>query len=34
MSDEYKFRVVDTSATIQDVSDQIKELIEPMLAPS
>jgi dTMP kinase len=34
MSDEYEFRVVDTSATIQDVSDQIKELIEPMLAPS
>jgi dTMP kinase len=34
MSDEYEFRVVDTSASIQDVSDQIKELIEPMLAPS
>ena len=34
MSDEYGFRVVDTSGGIQDVSDQIKELIEPMLAPS
>jgi dTMP kinase len=34
MSDEYEFRVVDTSASIEDVSDQIKELIEPMLAPS
>jgi dTMP kinase len=34
MSDEYEFRVVDTSASIQDVSDQIKELIEPMLAQS
>jgi dTMP kinase len=34
MSDEYEFRVVDTSASVEDVSDQIKELIEPMLAPS
>jgi dTMP kinase len=34
MSDEYGFHVVDTSAGIQDVSDQIKELLEPMLAPA
>ena len=33
MSDEYGFRVVDTSASIQNVSDQIKELLEPILVP-
>ncbi len=32
MTDEYGFHVVDTAASIQDVSDQIKELVEPMLA--
>jgi dTMP kinase len=32
MSDEYGFHVVDTAASIQDVSDQIKELVEPMLS--
>jgi dTMP kinase len=34
MTDEYGFHVVDTAASIQDVSDEIKELLEPMLAPS
>ena len=34
MTDEYGFNVVDTSASIQDVSDEIKELVEPMLASS
>jgi dTMP kinase len=33
MSDEYGFRVVDTSPGIQNVSDQIKELLEPILVP-
>jgi dTMP kinase len=33
MTDEYGFHVVDTSGSIQDVSDQIKELLEPMLVP-
>jgi len=33
MTDEYGFRVVDTSASIQSVSDQIKGLLEPMLVP-
>ena len=33
MSDEYGFRVVDTSPGIQSVSDQIKELLEPILVP-
>jgi dTMP kinase len=33
MSDEYGFRVVDTSPGIQNVSDQIKELLEPILLP-
>jgi len=32
MADEYGFHVVDTAASIQDVSDQIKELVEPMLS--
>jgi dTMP kinase len=32
MTDEYGFHVVDTAASIQDVSDQIKELVEPMLS--
>jgi dTMP kinase len=32
MTDEYGFHVVDTAASIQDVSDQIKDLVEPMLA--
>jgi len=32
MTDEYGFHVVDTAASIQDVSDKIKELVEPMLA--
>jgi dTMP kinase len=31
MTDEYGFRVVDTSGSIQNVSDQIKGLLEPML---
>ena len=34
MSDEYGFHVVDSSASIQSVSDQIKELLEPMLVPA
>ena len=34
MTDEYGFHVVDTATSIQDVSDQIKELVEPMLAPA
>ena len=34
MTDEYGFHVVDTAASIQDVSDQIKELVEPMLSAS
>jgi dTMP kinase len=33
MTDEYGFRVVDTSGSIQNVSDQIKELLEPILVP-
>jgi hypothetical protein len=33
MTDEYGFRVVDTSGSIQNVSDQIKGLLEPMLVP-
>ena len=33
MTDEYGFRIVDTSASIQSVSDQIKGLLEPMLVP-
>jgi thymidylate kinase len=33
MTDEYGFHVVDTSGSIQNVSDQIKELLEPMLVP-
>ncbi len=33
MTDEYGFRVVDTSGSIQNVSDQIKGLVEPMLVP-
>jgi dTMP kinase len=33
MSDEYGFRVVDTSPGIQNVSDRIKELLEPILVP-
>jgi dTMP kinase len=33
MTDEYGFQVVDTSGSIQNVSDQIKELLEPMLVP-
>jgi dTMP kinase len=33
MTDEYGFRVVDTSGSIQSISDQIKELLEPMLVP-
>jgi dTMP kinase len=32
MTEEYGFHVVDTAASIQDVSDQIKELVEPMLS--
>jgi dTMP kinase len=33
MADEYGFHVVDSSASIQAVSDQIKDLLEPMLVP-
>jgi dTMP kinase len=33
MTDEYGFHVVDTSGSIQNVSDQIKELLEPKLVP-
>ena len=33
MTDEYGFHVVDTSGSIQNVSDLIKELLEPMLVP-
>jgi dTMP kinase len=33
MTAEYDFQVVDASASIETVSDQIKELLEPMLAP-
>ena len=32
MTEEYGFHVVDTAASIQDVADQIKELVEPMLS--
>ena len=34
MTDEYDFRVVDASPDVQTVSDGIKELLEPMLAPT
>ncbi len=34
MTDEYGFHVVDSSASIQIVSDEIKGLLEPMLAPA
>jgi dTMP kinase len=34
MTAEYDFQVVDASASIQTVSDQIKELLEPMLVPA
>jgi dTMP kinase len=34
MTDEYGFHVVDSSASIQTVSDEIKELLEPMLVPA
>jgi dTMP kinase len=34
MTDEYEFKVVDTAAGIQNVSDQIKALLEPMLVPA
>jgi thymidylate kinase len=33
MTDEYGFHVVDSSASIQAVSDQIKDILEPMLVP-
>jgi dTMP kinase len=33
MTDEYGFQVVDTSGSIQNVSDRIKELLEPKLVP-
>jgi dTMP kinase len=34
MAGEYGFQVVDTSANIQNVSDQIKALLEPLLTPA
>lgn len=34
MADEHGFRIVDTSASIQTVSGQLKALIEPLLTPA
>jgi len=34
MAEEYRFQIVDTSATIQIVSDQIKSLVVPLLIPA
>jgi dTMP kinase len=34
MAGDYAFQVVDTSANIQDASDRIKTLIEPLLSPA
>ncbi len=34
MAGEYDFRAVDTAATIQAVSDQIKSLVAPLLMPA
>jgi dTMP kinase len=34
MTDEYGFHVVDTAASVRYVSEQIMELVEPMLAPA
>jgi len=34
MADEYGFHVMDTSASIQSVSEQIKSLLEPLLLPA
>jgi dTMP kinase len=34
MAEEYDFKAVDTSATIQTVSDQIKLLVAPLLVPA
>jgi len=34
MTQEYGFHVVDSSETIQTVSDELKELLEPMLVPA
>ena len=31
MTDEYAFRVVDTSASIQSVSEEMRDIVEPML---
>lgn len=33
MADEYGFRVVDASASVEDVSDQLKGILEPLLLP-
>jgi hypothetical protein len=33
MATEYGFEVVDSSASIEAVSDQLKALLEPMLLP-
>jgi len=33
MAGDYGFRVVETAANIQNVSDEIKTLLEPLLIP-
>ena len=33
MAGEYGFHVVETAANIQNVSDEIKKLLEPLLIP-
>ena len=34
MADEYAFHVVDSSASVQTVSEEIRDVLEPMLAPA
>jgi hypothetical protein len=34
MTDEYDFHVVDAAPDVHTVSDGIKQLLEPMLAPT
>ena len=34
MAGEYDFQAVDTAATIQTVSDEIKALVAPLLVPA